>query len=56
MHRHMNITHRDKWGISHKSTSKRGFAEPTFTHNPSGCVNPPFRSMKSLASNMYCHA
>jgi hypothetical protein len=55
----MKITHyarRDKWGISHKSASKRDSAEPSSTHNPSGCVDPHFRSTKRLAYDMYSHA
>jgi hypothetical protein len=59
MHKHMKITHRvhrDKWEISHKSTSKRDSAEPSSTHNPLGCVDPPFQSTKLLAYDMYSHA
>jgi hypothetical protein len=52
----MNITHRDKWGISHKSAYKRDFAEPSSTHNPSGCVDPPFQSTKRLAYDMFNYA
>jgi hypothetical protein len=49
-------THRDKWGISHKFASMRDSAEPSSTHKPSGCVDPPFRSTKELAYDMYSHA
>jgi hypothetical protein len=59
MHEHMNITHhahRDKWEISHKSASKWDSAEPSSTHNPSGCVDLPFRSTKGLAYNMFNYA
>jgi hypothetical protein len=58
MYRHMKIAHRahhDKLGISHKSACKRDSAEPSSTHNPSGCVDPPFRSTKGLAYDMYSH-
>jgi hypothetical protein len=59
MHRHMKIAHhahRDKWGIFHKFASKWEYAEPSFTHNPSGCVDSFFRSTKELAYDMYSHA
>jgi hypothetical protein len=59
MHKHMNITHRahrNKWGVSHKSACKRDSAEPYFTHNPLGCVDPLFRSTKELAYDMLSHA
>jgi hypothetical protein len=59
MHKHMKITHhahRDKWGIFHKSASKRDFTEPSSTHNPSGYVDPPFRSTKGLTYDVYSHA
>jgi hypothetical protein len=49
-------THRDKWGIFHKSASKRDSAEPSSTHNPSDCVDPPFQSMKWLTYDMFSHA
>jgi hypothetical protein len=59
MHKHMKITHRthrDKWGISHKSASKRDSIESSSTHNPSGYVDSPFRSTKLLAYDMYSYA
>jgi hypothetical protein len=49
-------THRDKWGISHKSISKRDSVERSFTHNPSGCVDPLFRSTNGLAYDMFNYA
>jgi hypothetical protein len=55
----MKIIHRvhcNKWGISHKSARKRASAEPSFTHNPSYCTDPHFRSTKGLAYDMYCYA
>jgi hypothetical protein len=55
----MNIAyrvHRDKLWISHKSARKRDFTEPSFTHNPSDCVDPLFRSTKGLAYDMYGYA
>jgi hypothetical protein len=48
----MKITHRahrDKWEISHKSASKQDSVEPSFTHNPSACVGPPFQSTKKVS-------
>jgi hypothetical protein len=59
MHKHVKIihrTHRDKWGIYHKFASKRDSAEPSSTHNPSGCVDPLFRSTKGLAYDIYSYA
>jgi hypothetical protein len=59
MYKHMKITHhahRDKWGISHKSAGKRDSVEPSSTHNPSGCVDPPFRNTKELAYNIFNYA
>jgi hypothetical protein len=55
----MKITYRiqrDKWGISHKFASKRDSTESPFTHNHSGCVDPPFRSTKGLAYDMFNYA
>jgi hypothetical protein len=59
MHKHMKITHRahcDNWEISHKSARKRDSTEPPSTHNPSDCVDPPFRSTKGLTYDMFNYA
>jgi hypothetical protein len=54
----MKITHHshcDKWGISHKSIIKRDSEESSSSHNPSGCVDPPFQSTKGLAHDKYSY-
>jgi hypothetical protein len=59
MYKHIKITYRvyhDKWGISHKSASKSDSAESSFTHKHLGCVDPPFRSTKGLAYDMFNYA
>jgi hypothetical protein len=54
----MNTHHvyHDKWGIFHKSASKRDFTKPSSTHNLSGCVDSLFRSTKGLAYDMHNNA